>query len=309
MTQHLAFVHRDGVVHVSDRLVTADGSGAPFDSLANKAVLLEANDAFVSMGYTGVAYLEDMPSDQWIAGVVWGQPLTASGFSTGGALLLGDVGYLVRRLVEQLARVAREDAQLRSHGITILGAGFQWKRKTGRVRPVAFRIICGNGAVRVFRIPRRWEPPDTFRLIAAPAIDDARRQQLFASLTGRLDKEQIIETLSGAIRQIADAKPTVGHHCMAVFVPRGSARPALTRFLPDPKSPSSPGSGAVVSGIPAAFSPYVVCAGRLIHPTELAGHWFIEGGRITVEMQGADLPPDRASGALKSVTRPRRPSR
>jgi hypothetical protein len=314
VTQHLVFVHRDAVVHVSDRLVTDARSGAPFDHLANKAVLLEADDAFVSIGYTGIAYLEDRPTDQWIAGVVWGQPLMNSGFSIGGARQLGDVGLLVRHVVEQLARVARIDAQLRSVGITILGAGYQWKRKARRVRPVAFKIVCGNGAVRVFRIPRRWDPPDAFRLIAAPAIDPERRQRYEASLTGLLDKEHVMRALSEAIRDIADAQsmvghPTVGYHCMAVFIPRDSGRPVLTRFIPDPRRPCSPGAGAELSGIPAAFSPYVVRSGLLAHPTEMAGHRLVEGSsRFAVEMQGADLPSGRASGALKSVRRPPRPT-
>src|SRR5437879_5929688 len=69
MTLILTAVHRYGVTQVVDRLVTRQtNSGAEeFDPLANKTVLFFARDAFVTLAYTGVAYIDRLPTDQWIA--------------------------------------------------------------------------------------------------------------------------------------------------------------------------------------------------------------------------------------------------
>lgn len=54
---------------MSDRLVSSPlrGSLVPFEPTANKTIVYFARDAHVSIGYAGQAYLEERPTDQWIA--------------------------------------------------------------------------------------------------------------------------------------------------------------------------------------------------------------------------------------------------
>lgn len=52
-------------LQVTDRLVTKGGS--PFDPLANKNIVYVARNAIVSIAYTGLAYIDGIPTDVWIA--------------------------------------------------------------------------------------------------------------------------------------------------------------------------------------------------------------------------------------------------
>src|SRR5262249_10085532 len=58
-------VSRLFVLQVSDRLLTQGEKS--FDPIANKNVLYVATDGIISLGYTGVAFLDGIPTDQWIA--------------------------------------------------------------------------------------------------------------------------------------------------------------------------------------------------------------------------------------------------
>ena len=69
MTLHISLVPGHFVLQVSDRLVSVRRGTRvePFDQAANKTVIFFARDALVTIGYTGVAYLDGRPTDQWIA--------------------------------------------------------------------------------------------------------------------------------------------------------------------------------------------------------------------------------------------------
>jgi hypothetical protein len=76
MTPHLTGISKRYALEVSDRLV----SGGMKDPLANKNVIYLCRDAVVSMGYTGFAYglsesNENTPTDEWLAEVLWGEPI------------------------------------------------------------------------------------------------------------------------------------------------------------------------------------------------------------------------------------------
>jgi len=119
------------ILQLSDRLVSvSQGSGGPakpFDALSNKTAVYRANDAIVSIGYTGVAYLGDLPTDEWIAQVLWGEPLPEPGPWGGipmrirGKPIVRDIGTAIHKLKSEL-----ESLPLKERGpiaITIAG----WK--------------------------------------------------------------------------------------------------------------------------------------------------------------------------------------
>jgi hypothetical protein len=91
MTLILAQASRRFALEVSKRLVSRGGKA--FDAAANKNVIFIAKDAVVAFGYTGRAYSEGVPTDQWIAEVLIGvrfergrkPPAVRKGGSAGGA--------------------------------------------------------------------------------------------------------------------------------------------------------------------------------------------------------------------------------
>ncbi len=62
MTLILSLASSWFTLQVSDRLVTQ--AGKQFDPIANKNILYIGPDGIISLGYTGLAYLDGIPTDQ-----------------------------------------------------------------------------------------------------------------------------------------------------------------------------------------------------------------------------------------------------
>ena len=77
MTLIIARASPTGALMVSDRRVTT--SGILFDPDANKTILFADRNAVVAIGYTGMAYIGSLPTDQWLASA-----LTGLNFPEGG---------------------------------------------------------------------------------------------------------------------------------------------------------------------------------------------------------------------------------
>jgi hypothetical protein len=68
MTLHLSVVGRGVAIQVSDRHISyAGGAGGLHDIYANKNVVFAPRYGLATLGYTGLAYLERIPTDEWIA--------------------------------------------------------------------------------------------------------------------------------------------------------------------------------------------------------------------------------------------------
>src|SRR5215211_2745881 len=75
MTQIISYANRNFALQVGDRLVSERRPRQPIsprDPLFNKHVLFLAKDAIVSIEFAGLAYVTGVPTDQWIASVLYG---------------------------------------------------------------------------------------------------------------------------------------------------------------------------------------------------------------------------------------------
>jgi hypothetical protein len=79
VTLVLTAVAPNFVVQVSDRLVTDAGSGKVLDPVTNKTVIYLARNAHVTIGYSGLAYIEGITTDRWIAQILRDQDLEQPG--------------------------------------------------------------------------------------------------------------------------------------------------------------------------------------------------------------------------------------
>lgn len=310
MTLHLVYANASVVVHVSDRLVTRLATGAAFDVAANKTVLVEADDAFVSVGYTGPAYLGGIPTDQWLASVFWGQPAPSGGVTFGGPSRLGDIGLLVRRVVGRLEAVRSNDAGLAAADLFVVGAGTQWKRRSGLSRAVMFSIGCRRSGAPVSTVwsPRAWAShPRGWQLTGFPRLPEAE----FATISGEVamarNKLEVTGLLARAVRASASHHSTIGPHCMAVAIPRANDREVETIFLPDPHAPATPGAGGTIFGSPAAYCPYVVRPGELVAPGLMIGGFL--GRAVTFRVRVMAPRTDTGAIGFHSPPRPASPSR
>src|SRR2546426_11774173 len=67
MTLILAVTCPVYVFQVTDRLLTGLSVNKPFDPMANKNLIYRARDAVASIAYTGRAYINPVPTDNWMA--------------------------------------------------------------------------------------------------------------------------------------------------------------------------------------------------------------------------------------------------
>ncbi len=162
MTLHLTYLAPRFVLQVSDRLVTRGGS--PHDPLANKNLLVMLRDAVVTVGYAGLAYLDGVPTDQWLGERLWGEPFPPGPepgrvpmFIAGGTGRRPDIGYARRKLQTELeAAFRRLPASRRSEPLIIVVAGWQWNRKVQRPISLVIRNSADPGLFEVDSLPRYW---------------------------------------------------------------------------------------------------------------------------------------------------------
>lgn len=96
-----------GTLQMSDRLLSRGGE--PWDPESNKTIVLSLSNAIVSISYSGPAYIEGFPTDQWIVQRLTGVLVETSPYgglaSAYGENALGDhwkLGNLLHALQREL---------------------------------------------------------------------------------------------------------------------------------------------------------------------------------------------------------------
>ena len=214
----------------------------PLYPASNKNVIYLARDAFVAFGYSGLARLGLTPTDDWIArqlaGVAdWGPPPTPWMSQVRLPQWL-DIGRAVQRLTDRLndAFTNQVSLGLQNFPHEVIVAGWQWKWRGSRARPIAWTISREDGESFVCEthFPRHeYGPGFIFGAIPSSANKtDAVQEARQALQAGAALDHHAAETLFvEVIRRVASERPgVVGPHCMSIYIypPR-----AEVRFIPD----------------------------------------------------------------------------
>jgi hypothetical protein len=291
-------------LQVSDRLVSK--AGEPYDPLANKNVVLRATDGLLVFGYTGLAFLDGMPTDTWIADRVSGGACA----ETGGALAYGnfavrDVGSSLRAISQPL----QSNAAFREYGGEICAVGWQWdgKGERGLVRNVLWRLQSEDSRLRWSQLVPRHAPERkrVFRMM--PTGNWAMSAEAWGALLGQVggagaDWEAVETLLVKAIRNAADLSPgTIGAHCMSILVRPWMFPNALVKFMPE-----SPHQGeAMGQSVEVSYSPWMVAADAINAPAVSVGGLSREQGLLSYAMKTPPPPADQVlKGAYHSQRRP-----
>ncbi|MFN8169599.1 MAG: hypothetical protein U0S36_12535 [Candidatus Nanopelagicales bacterium] len=295
MTLILSALGRGGLLMVGDRRLTTaaptqgGGSSEPqiFDELANKAGIFYARDGLLTLGYTGLAYIDGCPTDEWIARQLDPQ-LEADGgwhglLRTGGTGRRESMGRCLVRLADAMEeRLPRQLVRDQDRSLTIDVAGFAWKQRTGRVRPTFWRIEHSGrvGEESICRVKPRywgWERGDVlFSAIGAghrTACRTLQEKWLEDAPMSTLAAEELAVTV---LRECSDASGgLIGRDCVAVFIVRGG--PTTVHYYPDDRGPHGDVDGFDV------YSP-----------------WFIQsgGGAFAPAVMTGSVPPDMILGLV-----------
>jgi hypothetical protein len=176
MTLILSRSSRNYILQVTDRLV----SGPIEDPLANKNVLYCARNAIVAIGYTGHAFIGDIPTDQWLVekltGITFDRSRKPPTFSLNSSPRdqWRDIGCSLKLLKTSLDG-ARSEVRAKwktdwtAKPFTILFVGWQWDRR-GRYRPLAGELNKSKD-INTFQLkyePRHWYLGNRFSVDYAP---------------------------------------------------------------------------------------------------------------------------------------------
>ncbi len=286
-------IHVNGhAIQVSDRLVSLNGEPpSKWDTLANKTVVCFVRRGVVSISYTGRAYIEGIPTDQWIAERLSGKKLRTRGSAFGNRICLPfDVGQAIEYLrtgAELSYQQLSERAQKFPLEMHIIGS--QWDRKHGRIRPVVAKVTnrrtCGAN-FETLRIPR-WVPTpgSSWDLVAGVGTEEARAfmNQSFHSMGGMISPGNCMNVMVNAIRHVSKSLPnTVGPNCMAVHIRGRSVRviylPFEKHFVENPMTRTPVG--------PISFTPFVISPNMAARPSVSLNNMFMRSFDVDISFEG-----------------------
>lgn len=293
MTTILTFACPVGVLQVSDRLTSVQSqkpdpkTGQPFtrtayDTLANKALVHCASNAIVTIGHGGPAYLEKLPTDEWIAEKLWGKQLPR--FIDGSPCLqVGrgrsawpDIGYAVRTLKHELERLPPSMPEL-----SIVFAGWQKARRSARPIMIHLERKAKQRSVELSESPRWWPRAQNVRYheIGGYVSKDAATllsQKMKAAARG--DFRAYEAALADTIRDISTRHPTsVGSNLLSITIPFYRYGIPCVRFLPteDHKVAILNAAGEKTEVLTTYYSPWLIGPAMIYPPSFEVGDSFI----------------------------------
>lgn len=327
MTLVLTLAHPNYVVQVADRRVTTDG--VVFDSASNKSLIYLARNAIVTIGYCGLAYLQGIPTDEWIAQTLWGEELLrredgrlAGMCFAAGRQGIDDIGRSIDQLRKSVqAALQEEQAPLELRSLQIICAGWQWRRRGRRViwRPILniIRSQQKRGAVHCEAdgVPRHWhyERSDEGRLPFIVLPLPFHEEVFPGSISGLLTRlkpivhrpEESRKILIEYIQQQAVRDPTVGKDCMSVYVKPPNIGVVEASYISVDVEPLVVLNEKQRVG---SFSPWIIGPSSYHAPQVSTGKSEAGLGPYTVQLQGPPPSNSPKNGLFTaSLTQTRRP--
>jgi hypothetical protein len=266
------------VVQVADRLVTRGSD--PFDPVANKTVVYRARDALVSIGYSGLAQIGTVPTDEWIVEQLCGAPIhrghdgiRPAALSLGG----GSKNYKLRHACHILRQAVANLPTTHGHGLFLTIAGWEADRRGGE-RAVVIEIERpGNpSCVAILSSPRYWQRGREFIVHSIGATTSPQELWMrFGPFRGpqglRCNFAQTENILTGFVRDVAQRQTNVGAHVLSVVLPRPSLGLSHCRFLPTIPHQAKISFAGRVSVTDVTHSPWIISPNMVLAPAITVG--------------------------------------
>ena len=306
MTLILSFACHGIAVQVADRLVSQQRGHliSPLDQIANKLLIYRARDAIVSIGYAGQAFIGDIPTDEWLAQLISGEP-NARGPDGMGGVRLGrtpnnwDIGKAVRRIRDELSQHIAV-GQI----IYVCVVGHHINRR-GFVRPFLCEMALQRNHVHRFdQSNRHWQRGTGCISSIGVEIGDQERGRIITHLRDAdppLNHVQIAEFLTATIRK--HEQPGVGAHTSAVIVPFPGSAPVRSKFFANTPHHILIRSPKTDLSLETGYSPWVIGPGIIKAPTADIGGMNFNTGGIEIACEGSRPPARGILGVMGSVDR------
>jgi hypothetical protein len=271
MTLILARVTGQFIIQVSDRLVSNVTTQTPFDPMANKCILYIASNAVVAIAYTGTAYINHIPTDQYLAQILLGQVIDPNNIPMMSTEIRNksDIGLSMRKILEEL------NSQGNLLDIILTYQGWQWDHK-GHVRPIV-GVINKDSQNKRYSISQ--EKRD-FYLAGSLTISTPRSnlsEEEINKLSIALRNKTIIESeeiLINEIRRISAENQWVGPHCMSISIPHPSTPNIHINFSEYISTEKPESKRKNFKQMDFSYSPWVISQNIYLPPNEIIGGGF-----------------------------------
>lgn len=292
MTLGIAIANWHHVVQGSDRRLVRGGKG--WDDRTNKCVLLACADGVMAITYSGLGYISDLQTDEWIAGVLDANAATKY-----------EMPFAIRVLEEASTEAFRRTPAIdrgAAHAVVLSG----WRRVDSGWMPwIAWvanhQIFDPVPDVKdTFHhqvcTPEKGVTEERLGIIIAIGQDRSIPRATWSSMTRRVAGERsatpLTQLLLHAFKEAASRNKAVGKSLMVAILPR-------------------PGTGPISTTYQGPERASVTYHPRLLASGFAAGHVRLEGGPITVTagghefiLGGPEVPPSGRFRARRP--RPRR---
>ena len=244
MTLILVRASEHYITHTVDRLVTAE-TGGEFDPKSNKSIVYACRDGIVSLAYTGIAFLGNIPTDQWLVEQITGLrfdrarklPTIGLGQNWEPTEGLGQTMLRIRSALGDAVKSipAHWMAEWQQQSFDLLVAGWHWNKR-GRVRPIMAAVSKepGHDEFRLSYHNRLWHyrrsQGTPYLVYAAPSSNYSHSdiEQLNLRIANRTWQE-VESVMVDEVRRIATNNPRVGNHVLTVTLsPPKDARGIIT---------------------------------------------------------------------------------
>jgi len=311
MTLILAIETPHYVIQAGDRLVTIHGSGEIHDRTANKALVIRARNGLAALSYSGTAYVERQPTDQWIARVITGVAEEFRGIRLGKT----NIGTRTIDQVLHSLKLALDARSEPKHGLAVQTVGWKIVNRR-RLSPFSHTMTWGQQSNASQTLKPWWRRPRK-ELVPLNAIGGAEAagltllnskigayRQARGAFPPAEDAEKIIVEV---IREISSFDKTVGPNVLTIALPNPS--------MPDGRNkvqffPADEHNGVISSEtgpmpnivIPVAHSPWLTSRRIIYQPSSIVGKWTHDLSGVEIDLIGAS-PLRGVLAASSSINR------
>lgn len=297
------------ILQVSDRLITR--SGDPVDQASNKTIIYHARDAIVTMSYTGLAYISNIPTDQWIAEMLIGLPYDRNRKPPAigpGTRKYTDIGLSLRIIKDRLESISQtrsEDAKIWNKTAFDLSInGWQWDKK-GHSRPLVAWLSKGadDKSIEIGHKNRDWFYGGRMIVTAAPAgyVKTNQLREITDALSYKSPDDSVLY-LTRVIQSCSKVFPQIGSDCMSVLLLHPNNGLIRVKYIPDQINKALMISDQGSSIIKVGFTPWMIGPNVTYAPALLFGQgWQFSLGYFSVEIDAPTNPTN--FGVLSSQDR------
>lgn len=270
VTQILGGLRYPYLFQVSDRRLSWSTPGLPVaDHRSNKSLIVKTVREIALVGYSGIASLGDLPTDDWLAGSIcaagratWAEPNHHNDL---GRISIGEVVTSLCRHVEKEQQAQRRGSRARfDFGVQIVG--FRVRRK--RFQPFVFRLEWhGERPVVVMHDRPILEAYRTGLVLMTPV----RSREIRAAVTRELrfgsGPADFMNCMASAMTEVSLAAPGVGNDLLGIALHVPTLRGNLSYRS------GAPDTFRIADGkLPLFRIPWVLGPGQAAQPADVGGN-------------------------------------